>query len=114
MKAGNFITCLMLCAAIGLPQYASAGRFCPVTDSGAIRIDECKYSTNEECKRATKTKGDCAVDQPPPSTKAPYCLIMGAFEVCDKYQDYESCEEEAKRRLGNCVTNPYYKSPDKQ
>ena len=114
MRAGNFITCLMLCAAIGFPQYASAGRFCPVTDSGAIRIDECKYSTNEECKRATKTKGDCAVDQPPPSTKAPYCLIMGAFEVCDKYQDYESCEEEAKRRLGTCVTNTYYKNPDKQ
>jgi len=114
MRVGSFFTCLMLCAAIWFPQYASAARFCPVTDSGAIRIDECKYSTNEECKRVTHTKGDCVADQPPPSTKGKYCLIMGAFEVCDKYQDYESCEQEAKRRLGNCVLNPYYESPDKQ
>jgi hypothetical protein len=113
MQARNLFTALILCVAIGLPQYASAGRFCPVTDSGAIRIDECKYSTNEECKRVTGTKGDCAMDQPPASTKAPFCLIMGAFEVCDKYQDYESCEVEAKRRLGNCVINPYYENPDK-
>ena len=113
MQARKIFTALMLCVAVGLPQYASAGRFCPVTDSGAIRIDECKYSTNEECKQASENKKDCVADQPPPSTKAPYCLIMGAFEVCDKYQDYESCELEAQRRLGSCIVNPYYKSPDK-
>jgi len=113
MQARKIFTALMLCVAIGLPQYASAGRYCPVTESGAIRIDECKYSSNEECKQASESKKDCVADQPDPSTKAPYCLIMGAFEVCDKYQSYESCEVEAKRRLGNCVINPYYKSTDK-
>lgn len=114
MRARSFFASLMLCVAIGLPQYASAGRFCPVTDSGAIRIDECKYSTNDECKRASGTKGDCVADQPIQSTKAPFCLIMGAFEVCDKYQDYESCEKEAQIKLGNCIPNSHYINPDKQ
>lgn len=113
MQAKKIFTSLLLCAAIGLPHYASAGMFCPVTEDGKIRIDECKYSSNDECKRVTGTKGDCMVDQPPSSTKAPYCLIMGAFEVCDKYQDYESCEKEANKRLGNCILNPYYVNPDK-
>ena len=113
MQANKIFTGLLFCVAIGFSHYASAGRFCPVTDSGAIRIDECKYSTNEECKQASENKKDCVADQPPSSTKAPYCLIMGAFEVCDKYQDYESCEVEANRRLGNCIINPYYESSNK-
>lgn len=112
MRAKN-LACLLLCAAIGHPQYAFAAAFCPVTSDGKIRIDECRYSSNEACKQANESKRDCVADQPPPSTNAPYCLIMGAFEVCDKYYDYESCEQEAQKRIGSCMVNPYYKSPDK-
>lgn len=113
MRAKFFFTGLLLYAAIAFPQFAFAATYCPVTSDGKIRIDECKYSSNEACKEASESKRDCVADQPPPSTKAPYCLIMGAFEVCDKYHDYASCEEEAQKRLGNCIVNPYYKSPDK-
>jgi len=113
MQVKHIFTSLLLCAAIGLPQYASAGRFCPVTADGKIRIDECKYSSNEECKAASASNKDCVADQPPASDKGLYCLIMGAFEVCDKYQDFESCDKEAQRRMGTCILNPFYKSPDK-
>lgn len=114
MQARKFFTALMLCAAIGLPQYASAGRYCPVTDDGKIRIDECKYSSNEECKKANKSKKDCVADLPDPSDKAPYCLVLGWMEVCDKYDDYESCEQEAQKKAGQCIPNSRYKGPDKQ
>lgn len=113
MQVTKIFISLLLCAAIALPQYASAASFCPVTADGKIRIDQCTYNTNEACKKASKSKRDCVADQPPTSTKAPYCLIMGAFEVCDKYQDLESCAEEAKKQLGICIVNPAYENPDK-
>ena len=111
MQLHKLLIALLLCA--GLGSYASAAMYCPLTTDGKIRIDECKYSTNEACKEASESKRDCVADQPPSSGKGKYCLIMGAFEVCDKYQDYETCEVEAKRRLGSCVLNPYYVNPDK-
>lgn len=113
MQAKKIFTGLLLCVAIGLPQYASAGRYCPVTDSGQIRIDECKYSSNDECKRATGTKGDCMADQFDPSDKAPYCLVLGWLEICDKYHDSESCNQAAEKQAGNCIPNPRYKSSGK-
>lgn len=114
MQARKILTSLMLCIAIGLPQYAFAGRFCPVTDSGAIRVDSCIYSSNEECKRATKSTRDCMADLPDPSDKAPYCLVLGWLEVCDKYFDMESCEKDAEKKAGQCITNSRYKGTDKQ
>lgn len=109
MQARKIITSLMLCIAIMLPHYASAGRYCPVTDDGKIRIDQCKYNTNEECKRASKSKRDCIIDLPDPSDKAPYCLIYGWREVCDKYFDEESCRNAAKEYIGQCIPNERYK-----
>lgn len=111
MQAIKFLAALMLCASIGFPQYASAARYCPVTDDGKIRIDQCKYSSNEECKRATKSKKDCVADLPEPSDKAPYCLVVGWLEICDKYFDMESCTKEAEKKAGQCIPSPYYKGP---
>ena len=109
MRSVNIVTSLLLSAAIILPQYALAASFCPVTDDGKIRIDQCKYSSIEECKRVSGTKVDCVADQITPSDKAPYCLVMGMFEVCDKYFDIESCEQDAEKKVGGCIPNPYYK-----
>ena len=113
MQAGRFFTALMLCASIALPQYASAGSYCPVTDDGKIRVDLCIYSSNEECMRASKSERDCAADMPDPSDKAPYCLVLGWLEICDKYQDYDSCNQAAEKQAGQCIPNPRYKSSDK-
>lgn len=113
MRTKKFLTSLLLCVVIVLPQYAPAATFCPITSDGKIRIDECKYSSNEACKRASESQRDCVADQLTPSTKAPYCLVLGWSEVCDKYYDYESCEQAANKQVGNCILNPYYKSPDK-
>lgn len=113
MLTKKFFTRLLLCAAIVLPQYAFPATFCPVTSDGKIRIDECKYSSNEACKRASESQRDCVADQLEPSTKAPYCLVLGWYEICDKYYDYESCELAANKQAGNCIVSPYYKGPDK-
>ena len=109
MQARRIFTSLLLCVAIGLPQYASAGRYCPVTDDGKIRIDQCIYSTNEACKQASENKKDCVADQFDSSDKAPYCLVLGWLEICDKYFDYEPCEQAAQKQAGNCTPNPRYK-----
>ncbi|TAN84868.1 MAG: hypothetical protein EPN14_01625 [Gallionella sp.] len=109
MRAKKIVTNLLLCVAIGLPQYASAALFCPVTPDGKIHIDECKYPSNDECKRATGNQGDCVADQLPPSDKAPYCLVTLRYEECDKYFDYESCSQAAQKELANCTINPRYK-----
>jgi len=111
MRVTKIFATLMLCATIGLPQYALAASFCPVTSDGKIRIDDCKYASNEECKRVTGTVGNCVADQLTPSDKAPYCMVMGMFEVCDKYFDIESCEQDAQKKVGACIPNPYYKKP---
>lgn len=114
MQARKILPALMLCFSIALPQYASAGaRYCPVTDSGAVRIDECRYSSNEECKRVSKSKKDCAVDIQEPSDKAPYCLVLGWLEICDKYFDIESCDKDAEKRAGQCIVNARYKGSEK-
>ncbi len=113
MQARNILSALMLCVAFTLPQYASAGRYCPVTDSGAIRIDECIYSSNEECRQASESKKDCVADMTDPSDKAPYCLVLGWMEICDKYFDIESCGKDAEKRAGQCIVNSRYKSPEK-
>jgi hypothetical protein len=114
MQARNIFTALMLCAMIALPQYASAGRYCPVTDSGAIRVDECKYGSNEACKQATGSKKDCIADILDASDKAPYCLVLGWMEICDKYYDNESCNQAAEKQAGQCIPNSRYKGPEKQ
>lgn len=114
MQSRNIFISLLVCAAILLPQYASAARYCPVTDSGLIRVDECKYGSNDECKRATGSKKDCVADLPEPSDKAPYCLVLGWLEVCDQYQDYESCDQAAQKKAGQCIPNPRYKGPEKK
>lgn len=111
MQTNKLLTKLLLCVAIGLPQYASAALYCPVTPDGKIRIDDCSYMSNEECKSATGTQGDCVADQLPPSDKAPYCVVTLRYEVCDTYFDYESCNEAAQKELGNCALNPRYKKP---
>ena len=113
MQTRKIFTSILMCAAIGLPQYALAGRYCPVTDDGKIRIDECKYSSNEECKQATKSNKDCEADMPDPSDKAPYCLVLGWLEICDKYHDSESCNRAAEKQAGQCTPNPRYKGPAK-
>ncbi len=113
MRFNTVLAQLALCAAVGLPHYAPAATFCPVTDDGKIRIDRCMYSSNEECKRKSGTVGDCVADQLAPSDKAPFCLVMGQFEVCDKYFDAESCDDAAKKQVGACIPNPYYKKAEK-
>lgn len=109
MRFDKVLAQLMLCAAMAIPPQSLAATFCPVTDDGKIRIDQCKYSSNEQCKRETGTKGDCVADELAPSDKAPFCLIMGKFEVCDKYFDIDTCNDAAEKKAGACIPNPYYK-----
>lgn len=111
MQIKKILTSLLLCAAIGFTQHALAATFCPVTPEGKIRIDECQYASNDDCKRATGSQMDCVADQLEPSNKAPYCLVMGLWEICDKYYDMESCTQAAQKQAGSCVLSPYYKSP---
>jgi len=113
MQVRKFLTALMLCVSVVLPQHAIAARYCPVTDDGKIRIDQCVYSSNEACKQATKSAKDCMVDIPDPSDKAPYCLILGWMEICDKYFDLDSCGKDAEKRAGQCIPNPRYKGSEK-
>jgi len=113
MQARKILTSLMLCIVVGLPQYAFAGRYCPVTDSGAIRIDQCIYSSNEECKQASTNNKDCVADIQDQSDKAPYCLVLGWLEICDKYFDIESCQNDAAKKAGQCIPNSRYKGADK-
>lgn len=113
MQVRKIFTGLLLSLAIGLPQYASAGRFCPTTDSGQIRIDQCLYSSQEDCENRSGAK-KCVVDLPEPSDKAPYCLVIGWAEICDQYFDLESCERDAEKKAAQCVVSPYYKAPDQQ
>jgi hypothetical protein len=112
MLANKIITCLLFFFAIALSPFATAALFCPVTMDGKIRLDECKYSSNEACKEASESKMDCVADQPAASTKAPYCLITGLSEVCDKYYDYESCDLAAQKQVGQCIVNAYYIKAD--
>lgn len=113
MQARKNFTRLILCVTLVMSQQLYADSYCPVTDDGKIWIDQCIYSSNEECRQATGTKGNCVRDQVSSTGTAPYCMIMGAFEVCDKYQDYESCVQDAKKQAGQCIKNSNYQGDDK-
>jgi len=115
MQAKRILTRLLLCIAIGLPQYAFAAAFCATTPEGKIRMDECKYASYDECKRAAGSQTDCVPDPTEaPSTPeaAPYCIVTWGVEC--KYYDYETCNKTAEKKIGFCYLNPDYKAPDKQ
>ena len=114
MQTGKFLTGLVLCAFITLPQYTPAASFCATSPEGNIRVDDCKYNSYDECKRAVGTRGDCVAnheENPPASTVAPYCVVTWGTEC--KYYDYETCARTAKQQVGFCYKNPEYKNPDK-
>jgi len=110
VRAKKNLARLLLCVAIVLPQYALAALFCATTPEGKIRLDECKYASYDECKRAAGT--DCVTDQTATSEIAPYCIVTWSVEC--KYYDYETCSKTAEKNKGFCYLNPDYKAPDKQ
>jgi hypothetical protein len=76
-----------------------------------IRVDDCNYSSYEECNRASGS--DCiASDEEVTSVVAPYCMV--AWNTSCIYSDYEACTKAAKKLRGYCYTNPDYKDPGKQ
>ncbi|MEO8331015.1 MAG: hypothetical protein ABI479_01160 [Gallionella sp.] len=113
MQTNKFFTGLLLCCAIGLPQYTLAASFCATTPEGKIRVDDCNYGSYDECKRANLNQGDCVADQEnsPGSKVAPYCIVTWSTEC--KYFDYETCVQTANNQKGFCYSNPDYKVPDK-
>lgn len=115
MQTDKILTGLLLCVAIGLPQYTLAASFCATSPEGKIRVDDCKYGSYDECKRATGSKGDCIANDEeklPASKVAPYCIVTWSTEC--KYYDYETCTQTAQKQIGFCYLNPDYKAPDKQ
>jgi len=113
MQTNKIIGSLMLCVALALPQYARAVSFCTKTPGGIIRVDDCNYSSYEECKRVSGS--DCVASSEevlPASEVAPYCIVM--WNTSCKYFDYDACTQAAKKLKGFCYANPDYKSPDKQ
>ena len=115
MNANKNLACLLLCVAIGLPQYAFAGAFCSTTPEGKVRLDECRYASYDECKLAVGNQANCMADPaelPPASGVAPYCIVTWSVEC--KYYDYETCNQTAQKKVGFCYLNPDYKAPDKQ
>ncbi len=115
MIAKKNLAGLLLCAVIGLPQYAFAAAFCATTPEGKVRMDECRYASYDECKRAAGSQVDCVIDPaeaPPASGVAPYCIVTWGTEC--KYYDYETCNKTAEKKVGFCYLNPDYKAPDKQ
>lgn len=111
MQTNKILASLLLCAAVALPQYTQAVSFCSKTPRGLIRVDDCNYSSYEECKRATGS--DCvASDEEVPSKVAPYCMVT--WNTLCTYIDYEACTKAAEKLRGYCYSNPDYKEPDKQ
>ena len=107
------LAALLLCVAIAFPQYAFAALFCATTPEGTVRLDECKYASYDECKRAAGT--DCVADTaevPPAVEMGPYCIVTWGVECT--YHDYETCRKTAEKKVGFCYPNPDYKAPDKQ
>ena len=112
VRAKKNLVGLLLCIAIALPQYALAALFCATTPEGKVRLDECKYASYDECKRAAGT--DCVADSAeahPTSGIAPYCIVTWSVDC--KYYDYETCSKTAEKNKGFCYLNPDYKAPDK-
>ena len=115
MTVNKNLAYLLLCVAIGLPQYAVAGAFCATTPDGKARLDECRYASYVECKLAVGNQANCMADPaelPPASGAAPYCIVTWSVEC--KYYDYETCNQTAQKKVGFCYLNPDYKAPDKQ
>jgi uncharacterized protein YgiB involved in biofilm formation len=115
MQTNNILAGLLLYAAIALPQYTLAASFCATTPEGKIRVDDCNYSTYDECKRANGNQGDCVADDQDDklaaSKVAPYCIVTWSTEC--KYFDYETCAQTAESKKGFCYQNPDFKKPDK-
>jgi hypothetical protein len=111
MQTIKILASLLLCISVALPQYTQAASFCSKTPEGLIRVDDCNYSSNEECKRATGN--DCvASDEEVPSKVAPYCMVT--WSTSCTYFNYEACTKAALKLRGYCYANPDYKDPDKQ
>ena len=114
MRTNKILTSLLLCVAFSQTQYTLAASFCATTPDGKIRVDECKYGSYDECKRAIGSSGDCVSNQEEqlaPAKVAPYCVVMWSTEC--KYYDYETCNQAAKTQMGFCYLNPDYKNPVK-
>lgn len=75
-------------------------------------MDECTYSSYDECKRATGA--GCVADPTgaPTAEMGPYCIVTWGTDC--KYYDYETCSKTAEKNKGFCYLNPDYKAPDKQ
>lgn len=105
---------MLLCVAIGLPQYVFAAAFCTTTPEGKVRMDECKYASYDECKRVAGNQVDCVADPAGISSAsevAPYCIVTWGIEC--KYHNYDTCNKTAEKKMGFCYLNPDYKAPDK-
>ena len=113
MQVRRIFTRLILSVIAMLPYHAFADSYCPVTDDGKIRIDECTYSSNDECKLLTGTRGNCAADQLSSPKTAPYCLIAGTMENCESYFNFEACDKDAKSQSGTCIINSNYQAVGK-
>jgi len=115
MQTNKILVLLLLCAAITLSQYTLAASFCATTPEGKIRVDDCNYSTYDECKHANVNQGDCVADdlddKLAASTVAPYCIVTWSTEC--KYFDYDKCTQTAASQKGFCYQNPDFKKPDK-
>ena len=115
MQTDRILNRLLLCVAIMFPQYTLAASFCTTSQEGKIRVDDCNYSSYDECKRAIGSQGDCVADDRdeklPASKVAPYCIVTWSTEC--KYFDYETCVQTAESKKGFCYQNPDFKKPDK-
>ncbi|OFZ65695.1 MAG: hypothetical protein A2V79_04375 [Betaproteobacteria bacterium RBG_16_56_24] len=115
MQIYRILTSLLLCISITLPQYTHAVSFCATSPEGKIYVDDCNYSSNEECKRASGSQGDCVASDEeviPAAKAAPYCMVT--WSTSCKYYDYDACTQAAGKLRGFCYANPEYKNPDKQ
>jgi hypothetical protein len=114
MQTNRILAGLLLCVAIWYPQYVLAASFCTTSPEGKIRVDDCKYGSYDECKRAIGSMGDCVSNQEEkfvPAKVAPYCVVVWSTEC--KYYDYETCNQAAKTQMGFCYLNPDYTNPAK-
>jgi len=114
MQTNKILTGLLLCGSIAFSQYTSAASFCATSPEGKIRVDDCKYGSYDECKRAIGSLGDCVSNQEEqlaPAKVAPYCIVTWSTEC--KYYDYETCNQAAKAQMGFCYLNPDYTNPAK-
>lgn len=114
MQTSNTLANLLLCSTIVFSQYTLASSFCTTSAEGKIRVDDCNYTTYDECKRAAVNQGDCVVneeDKPSSSGVAPYCIVTWSTEC--RYFDYKSCTQAAQEKKGFCYLNPDYKESGK-